>query len=496
MPIPTQKLKAIEINKLKGLNNLYLDFESNNLTAIMGVNGSGKTSILHAIACCYKPYSGQNSRNYIFSEFFTPNTDSQWAGSEFKLHYEHQLANPRYPNQRTYKKDSDRWSPRYATRLQRWVSYIGIRESVPAIEDLKTKSYINLTKVNKQDAQSNQIRVAASHILNKNYTIYSDNTAGKKQFMGVEHKHTHYSAISMGSGEQRVFKILEQLYKAPEYGLLLIDEIELLMHTDALKRLIKKLDEIARAKHIQIIFTTHSDIILQLKEFINIRHIFVAEDGNAFCIKDSNPKLLYELTGNSVKPISIYVEDELSKEIIFQVAKELGIRQHVKTDIFGPAINCFTTAAGAVLNGLNIDNSLFVIDGDLYTTKTEKRDRMNAVLTGSDFASRRKKIKALNSISQFTLPTNTKPEQFLHSQIILTVPNNLDEERLEIRNAAIAIEMVDDAHKFIDDIILRLGYEKDDYRDIVKFICGLPFWDNYIKPIKDWMQIKITELNL
>lgn len=496
MPHPIQRVNSIYINRLKGLSRLDLDFGDKPLTAIMGVNGCGKTTILHALACCYQPYAGHSSHNYIFSEFFTPSTDSTWGGSRFMLFYNHALAHPLYLTERLYRKDNDRWSPRYKTRLQRWVSYIGIKESVPVIEQLKTRSHIGLVRTNKSDALSNSVRIAASHVLNRNYTLYTTNQRAQKVFIGVQHNGTHYSAISMGSGEQRVFKILEEVYKAPDYGLILIDEIELLMHSEALKRLIIKLNEIANEKYLQIIFTTHSEIVLGFKDQINIRHIFIAEDNNAYSLKDSNPKLLYELTGVQQKPLSIFVEDDLSKEIVMKVAGQLGVRQHLRLDVFGPAINCFTTAAGAVLNGVKTENALFVMDGDLYTTDANKKERIRNVLTGTDYASRKKQVLALKSISQFNLPIGFKPEQYFHSQIIGINPAGLNDEEREIRDAAVHIQGVDDAHKYIDDIVSRLGYPKNDYRAIVGFLSTLPFWTVYVQPIYDWLHAKKTELHL
>lgn len=496
MPPPSQRIRSLSIKRLKGLNNLFIDFEGKPLTAIMGVNGCGKTTILHALACAFKPYSGNASRNYVFSEFFTPNTDSRWAGSEFTLFYDHDLANPRFPHERTYKKGGDRWGPRYSTRLPRWVSYVGILESVPLIEQIKNRSHISLSRVNRPDPQSERVKLAAGHILNKQYTQFTANSFGNKVFVGVEHRGQHYSALSMGSGEQRVFRILEEAYRAPEYGLLLIDEIELLMHGKALRKLIEKLYEIARDKHLQIVFTTHSEAINELKDFVNIRHVFIAEDGNAYCLNDTNPNLLYELTGHQERPISLFVEDELSREIVLRVASDLGIRKYVQTDVFGPAINCFTTAAGAILNGINTENSLFILDGDLYATADQKKERMNAVLTGTDMASRRKKVQALQCIRQFNLPTGIKPEKYLHSQIISTTSGSLTHEFEEIRHAAVHIQETDDAHKFIDDVIARLGHRKDEYGDVVRFLSTLPFWEGYIQPVKDWLNEKIAALNL
>ena len=47
----------------------------------MGVNGSGKTTVIHALACAYQPDG--NGKNHKYPELFVPNTDSRWNGSEF-----------------------------------------------------------------------------------------------------------------------------------------------------------------------------------------------------------------------------------------------------------------------------------------------------------------------------------------------------------------------------------------------------------------------------
>ncbi|WP_222539231.1 ATP-dependent nuclease [Pedobacter polysacchareus] len=496
MPIPTQSAKGLNITKLKGLNNLEIEFGPKPLTAIMGINGCGKTTILHALACCYQPYNGHNSKNHVFSEYFTPNTDSKWAGSKFVFSYDHHLATQRHPNSREYKKDADRWAPRYTTRLQRWVSYIGVRDAVPAIEELKTKSFITLNKTARADNAAQKILADASVVMNRNYTIMTNNAQGRYNYVGVQYSGDDYSAISMGSGEQRIFKILEVLHKAPDYGLILIDEIELLLHTGALKRLINILYREATAKHLQIVFTTHAESVLELTDQVSINHIFIPNTGNSLCFKNGNPKLLYALTGVQIKPLKLFVEDELSKEIVYKIAGDLGIRKHIEVGIFGPAINCFTTAAGAVLSGSNnVSNCLFIIDGDLYRTHQQKKDRMNAVLTGSDFASRRKKVIALKQVSQFILPAGTGPERYFHS-IITALPPLNNGIWDEIIGAAQDINAVPDTHHFIDDIIARLGYAENDYKEVVGLLSSLPFWLDYTEPVRTWLQTKQAELNL
>ena len=46
------KITSIQFNCLKGLKDIRIDF-SDTLTAIMGVNGAGKTTVIHALACVF-----------------------------------------------------------------------------------------------------------------------------------------------------------------------------------------------------------------------------------------------------------------------------------------------------------------------------------------------------------------------------------------------------------------------------------------------------------
>ena len=50
-----QELKQIHFTRLKNLVNLTISFQGSPITGIFGTNGSGKSTILHALACIYKP---------------------------------------------------------------------------------------------------------------------------------------------------------------------------------------------------------------------------------------------------------------------------------------------------------------------------------------------------------------------------------------------------------------------------------------------------------
>lgn len=104
-------LKAVHIKKLKGLNDCYLSIDGP-LTAIMGVNGIGKSTIIHALSCCFRKVDDYGEERK-FSSFFPPSPNSNWKNSSFELEYD--IVNERgvvtQPIFKEYKKDSDRWAP-------------------------------------------------------------------------------------------------------------------------------------------------------------------------------------------------------------------------------------------------------------------------------------------------------------------------------------------------------------------------------------------------
>lgn len=157
-------LKEIHIEKLKGLNSLSLKFNKN-LTALMGVNGSGKSTILHALACTYSKYV--KGENYKFSYFFTPNPDATWKDSCFTvINYDE---TEKKEIIKKYQKKKNRWA-NYVSRPTRDVHYIGVASSIPQIEVEKTTSFINYTSNSEKDKSAEKVIRDASYILNKEYT--------------------------------------------------------------------------------------------------------------------------------------------------------------------------------------------------------------------------------------------------------------------------------------------------------------------------------------
>ena len=492
MAISQQVIHSMRVQNLKNLVDLEISFDASPVTAILGPNGNGKSTILHALACAFSPSDG--GENYKFSWFFLPNTDALWNGSEMSIIHSYREDQNEHNNiTREYKKTQVRWTPRYANRPLRDVFYIGIDKCVPMIEAEKKQAKINYSTQVVNEEIINTILEKASIVLNRRYASYHVHEASGKEFIGVEVDGLRYSALSMSAGEQKVFYILEKVFRAKRYSLILIDELDLLLHDQAMKKLIDVILERATDKNLQVIFTTHRESVLDLEDKINIRHI-VCRPGKTLCFNETKPDAINRLTGVQPRPLEVFVEDDLASTIVKKVASQLRLAKYVTTSRYGAAINCFTTVGGLLLGGEPCENSLFMLDGDVYRTDNDKRTSINRVLTGHDENVVLARETALSVIKQFTLPIDTKPEKYLHS-LIIAMDETEDEERNEIIEVAKEIVVVDEDHKYVNEIIHRLGWERaTGLSKIVDLVATTDEWSNYTNDLNVWLESKSARL--
>jgi predicted ATP-binding protein involved in virulence len=86
MSTSQQVLKSIDIHELEELIELNIGFTEQPLTAILGPNGIGKSTVLHALSSVNSPVDLPSPTvNHRLSEFFTPTTHSSWTGSSFHV---------------------------------------------------------------------------------------------------------------------------------------------------------------------------------------------------------------------------------------------------------------------------------------------------------------------------------------------------------------------------------------------------------------------------
>ena len=120
----------------------------------------------------------------------------------------------------------------------------------------------------------------------------------------------------MGSGENSLIVLLSRLQHAPRGGLVVIEEIELGLHPEAQQRLMKVLIQYCARKKLQIICTTHSEVIIDSAPRV-ARVLLRRSDQEHEAISNVSTRFaLYELSGHTQPELTIYTEDALAGLIV------------------------------------------------------------------------------------------------------------------------------------------------------------------------------------
>ena len=495
----------MRITRLKNLADVTIEFdEGKRLTAILGPNGFGKSTVLHALAASFQPTKLQHGNTVSlvgedcrYIDYFPNTPHGTWSNTLFNVVHFFREGEGTQIQHLSVSKGIRQWIPLAKKRPERETYFIGVSSSIPAIELDWPRSKVNYTTLELDDADSLEIRQKAGYILNRDYTRYHTNrVTSRSSLIGVEFQGVNYSALSMGAGEQRLFRILRKVKAAGKYALILIDELDLLLHTDALHRLLDVLNGYAVAKNLQIVFTTHRESVVNFDSFIAIRHLYRSPVAphKTFCFKETKPDALARLTGQPHRPLSVCCEDDVSTAIVEKVAQQAGVRKFVEISRFGAADNCFTLAAALLLGQQDLANSLLVLDGDKHATAQDREARMKKSLTGDGPNDVLRRQEALSKIVQYSSQATLCPEQELHSMVI-SVQQGSDLAENEVIVSAQNVGAVADVHHYVDNVIASLGEDRSvGLRRIVDVAAKSAAWGQYVAPLKTWLDAKHASL--
>ncbi|AXW62972.1 hypothetical protein CJO94_14690 [Ralstonia solanacearum] len=497
MPISQQKLLKLHVQELKNLKDVEIDFSQNALTAIMGANGCGKSTVLHALACSYG--APVNDVDYKFPEFFKPSTDALWAGSEFTLHYEQRDgANYQAGLSQRYAKAADRWAPRYDRRPERPVRLVTIRESVPEVELLGLNTMVHYHRGDLVGATHNLVREAAGQVLNRYYAEYQSvqYQRGGRRSIAVTSGNIRYAALSMSAGEQRVFKILDTVFSAPDYALILVDEIDVFLHQDALKKLIDILQRHCNERHKQLVFTTHFPPIADMYQTIAVKTLHRVPQ-RTLIWEGYSYDALRLITGQIERPLKVYVEDDIAEAVVREVARPLGLRPYIHVGWYGPCENAFALGAGLVLSGVELDNCLIVLDGDVSATPSQRRGKVNRYLTGNEQGRADQRRRLVQSIRPLRAAGGLAPERVLHQMVTTLNDHVVPQADRQFLRLAREIVNVPERHAYVDDVVRASG-ETREYavNKLVELASLSPEWGRYTRLVRVWLERRKESLNL
>lgn len=420
------KIVKVEFTKLKRLKDVTIEFPEVGVVALMGENGIGKSTVLHALACLYQPHEHLQVKKFDYgswwTDWFVPHTGNYWRGSSLCVYFSDS------PDGVVYCKEEDRWQPRKSNRRERYNRFIGLQSCMPHIEaeSQKTRFEFAISDLDLSAKKQQEMVDSASLILNRRYKTIKRGSkrTGLRRFLvatveqGKPPAESSYTSHYMGAGEYKVLKLIQEVLSAPEEGFLLIEEIEVSIHEAALRRLVTWLIEQADKKKLQIVLSTHWPRIVEFAKELSIRTLHATPE-KVVCINGFRPMSLHRISGNEadMRVINIWVEDPLAIRIVQQVCTELGILPNVVVFPFGAIDNAFSVGAVLELEGRDFNKNVVVTDGDRYPTWDDKKAQIQRALSGTGEALVKAQLDALRWFVQFEplMPDGHRvnPERFL-----------------------------------------------------------------------------------
>ncbi len=345
------------------------------LTAIVGQNGCGKSSVLHAI---YGMPLGKTPYSFWFDTKIDPIIyyDDERRRHSFWYQYSDDSSTKQVIKARIKRGDNPNywetsrplvWANMTVTErespIKKEVIYIDFRGELSAFDKFfYFGSYKNSSAKNKQEfirnksgdlkkAFSGNVRYSKTRALNmpvENLTIDELDAIsyilGRKYESAKSLYHAYYrndgysvlfktfadySEAFAGSGEMAVVRLVSSVINAKDFSLIILDEPEVSLHPGAQRRLTEfLLEQIKKKKH-QVVLTTHSPSLIQDLPKEAIKVLYQSHD-NRFAVKENliPEEAFYHLESENTDKIKVLFEDKLAKEIFNSVLKSLGAEKH------------------------------------------------------------------------------------------------------------------------------------------------------------------------
>lgn len=308
-------LLKLTLNPVRGFQNETIKFDFP-VTALIGPNGGGKTTILGAAACAYiseKP-----------GRFFSKSGSLDNSMQNWRINYEliDRDVNPKDSLFKSCKFKSRKW---YRDNMNREVAVFGVSRTVPATERAELRKCASTVFSYRTSAESSFEKIvidSASKVLGKEISGYSQIKIGNdgrvSLLKGQTDTHISYSEFHFGAGESSVIRVIMRMESLADNSLVLIEEIENGLHPVATQRMVEYLIDFCKRKKSQVIFTTHSnDALLPLPP----KAIWAAINNTLFQGK-LDIKSLRTITGQVDSLLAIFVEDEFAKSWIETIISE------------------------------------------------------------------------------------------------------------------------------------------------------------------------------
>lgn len=266
----------VKLRLIKKIVSLDFDVPQGGVWILTGLNGSGKTSLFAAL---YRMGSSTAFPTFFKGGPFGGKLDTFEGASVTYVLDDGRSVSYRYGGQRW------RASPTRAISILDDVPFDGVHfidANPKRIEPFPEE----ITVRRRLSAASDELRSFLSYVLDdvKWRSLGYVNTRrgiGSQAYLipySSGRETNYYSEKSFSLGELCVLKLARKMLSAPDESLILVDEVEMALHPQAQVRLLEKISEIAEAKNLTVIFSTHSATLIKSAD--RRRLIFLSNDGS------------------------------------------------------------------------------------------------------------------------------------------------------------------------------------------------------------------------
>ena len=482
-----RKITLIE-GQLRGINLLNIEL-TYPITAFAGVNGAGKSTIL-AMACCayhakldgYKLPKRKNSY-YTFSDFFIQHAQEvSPQGIEIHYHIAHDkwkkidtLPEGRgLAHQVRKKKMGGKWND-YDNRVKKCVVFLGIDRIVPHSERSQSRSYSKSFSNVTLKGWEIKVKETVGYILGKKYDDFRYLEHSKYSLPLVKCGDVTYSGFNMGAGENALFEIFSTIYSCGQNSLLVLEEIELGLHSKAQRLFIRKLKEVCKETGTQVICTTHSKEIFECLPD-DARFFVESIGGKTRTTAGISPNFAFSKMGaEDHQELDIYVEDAVAKSLIEAILPAVK-RTRVRIIIIGSASAISRQLASLWIRGEDRP-VVAIFDGDQRTKRIQNMTHAKNMAEQSsvDFEN------WFDSHSAY-LPGSTWPEAWIIQKCKDALPETA--ASLSLDDEGVASEYLEYAlqagkHNEFFEISKNVGLEKNHCLKLLTNIVATKYYDEF-----------------
>lgn len=296
-------IEGIEVEKFRAMEHLSLSI-GKNITAIAGRNATLKTTLLgmlgqpftisdgHPMYGCTTidgyNFKSQFKEKFKISKEFDHFGEHVWTLKFYKNNYYHDDEIKMVSIRRPTKANPDDirfWNAKSKAKgmgyVQMPVYYLSLSRLFPIGETGKTKNIDIQLSVEENDYFIKTYKEILSIQKSQNAVAAMEKVDAKRNFVGVND--SIHDVFTNSAGESNIGKIIlavlsfkrvkEKYEKKYRGGILLIDELDATLYGYSQKKLVDFLYKASQEFKIQIIFTTHSPMVLQEVNYLQRKEV-------------------------------------------------------------------------------------------------------------------------------------------------------------------------------------------------------------------------------